>query len=123
MFVIGTTLCYNCGYAVNPARDFGPRLFTYLAGWDFVFSKTQGYYFFLVPILGPMLGGILGTIMYYLLISNHWPVENNSYTLTEIKTQSQGTPLMTEQNTVCSYLQNTVREYPRTVFANSTPNF
>lgn len=33
VFVIGTTLGFNCGYAINPARDLGPRLFTFVAGW------------------------------------------------------------------------------------------
>ena len=33
--VLGLGICfgYNCGYAVNPARDLAPRLFTALAGW------------------------------------------------------------------------------------------
>lgn len=74
VMIIGTSFCYNCGYAINPARDFGPRLFTYLAGWgNQVF--TAGNYFFIVPIVGPMLGGVFGTFIYFILISNHWPDE------------------------------------------------
>ena len=33
VFVIGTTFGFNCGYAINPARDLGPRIFTAMAGW------------------------------------------------------------------------------------------
>jgi len=33
LVAIGATYGYNCGYAVNPARDFSPRLFTFCAGW------------------------------------------------------------------------------------------
>ena len=31
--VIGMTFGFNCGYAINPARDLGPRIFTAVAGW------------------------------------------------------------------------------------------
>ena len=33
VFVIGATFGFNCGYAINPARDLGPGLFTAVAGW------------------------------------------------------------------------------------------
>jgi aquaporin-3 len=33
VFVIGATFGFNCGYAINPARDLGPRIFTAMAGW------------------------------------------------------------------------------------------
>jgi glycerol uptake facilitator protein len=49
------------GYAINPARDFGPRLFTVVAGF-----KNTGFAdgVFWVPIVGPLLGGIAGALGY-----------------------------------------------------------
>jgi MIP family channel proteins len=61
--LIGMTFGYNSGYAINPARDFGPRLFTSIAGWGKgVF--TAGNHWWWVPIVGPLLGGVLGGFLY-----------------------------------------------------------
>lgn len=47
------------GYAINPARDFGPRLFTVVAGFRNN-GLTDGSLIFWVPIVGPLLGGLIG---------------------------------------------------------------
>lgn len=51
------------GYAINPARDFGPRLMTALAGFKNN-GLTDGSGVFWVPIVAPLLGGILGQAAY-----------------------------------------------------------
>ncbi len=51
------------GYAINPARDFGPRLFTVVAGFHNN-GLTDGSGVFWVPILGPLLGGVIGAGLY-----------------------------------------------------------
>lgn len=51
------------GYAINPARDFGPRVFTALAGFQNN-GLTDGSGVFWVPIAGPLVGGLLGAALY-----------------------------------------------------------
>jgi glycerol uptake facilitator protein len=51
------------GYAINPARDFGPRLFTVAAGFRNN-GLTDGSFIFWVPILGPLVGGLVGGFVY-----------------------------------------------------------
>lgn len=78
VLVIGMTFGYNAGYAINPARDFAPRLFTYLAGWGSeVFSA--GSHWWWVPIVGPMIGGVLGGGIYDLLISRFHASEPGAF--------------------------------------------
>lgn len=61
--VIGMAFGFNSGYAVNPARDFGPRLFTWIAGWGSdVF--VAGNHWWWVPIAGPLVGALLGGVIY-----------------------------------------------------------
>jgi glycerol uptake facilitator protein len=54
---------------LNPARDFGPRLFTYFAGWgSAALPGPNGHGFFTVYILAPILGAIAGGGIYDQLI-------------------------------------------------------
>ena len=67
---IGMAFGFNAGYAINPARDFGPRLFTSLAGWGSgVFTADGGWWW--VPIVGPVVGAILGVWLYDMLVGKH----------------------------------------------------
>lgn len=62
----------NCGVPLNPARDLGPRLFTYIAGWGpEVFRAGNGWWW--VPVVAPMVGATLGTAAYQLFVGLHYP--------------------------------------------------
>ena len=51
------------GYAINPARDFGPRLFTVVAGFRNN-GLTDGNRVWWVPVVAPLVGGIAGAAVY-----------------------------------------------------------
>jgi glycerol uptake facilitator protein len=63
------------GYAINPARDFGPRLFTVIAGFRNN-GLTDGTLVFWVPIVGPILGGILGAAAWDLGVRRCLPAKD-----------------------------------------------
>jgi glycerol uptake facilitator protein len=75
---IGMSYGANAGYAINPARDFGPRLFAYFAGWGKValpgtYNNGAGFAFsnyFWIPIVGPLIGGVIGVLLYDLFIGD-----------------------------------------------------
>ncbi len=51
------------GYAINPARDFGPRLFTAVAGFRNN-GLSDGPRVWWVPVIAPLLGGLVGAAVY-----------------------------------------------------------
>jgi glycerol uptake facilitator protein len=55
------------GYAINPARDLGPRLFAVVAGFKNN-GLTDGTGIWLPPVIGPIVGGLFGAFAYDLLI-------------------------------------------------------
>jgi glycerol uptake facilitator protein len=56
------------GYAINPARDFGPRLFTLVAGFKNTGFDSHAVW---VPIVGPLVGGLAGALTYDRVIRPH----------------------------------------------------
>jgi len=72
VLAIGLSLGINAGYAINPARDLGPRLLTLCVGYGGeTFTALSSYSW--VPIIGPHLGAFVGAFFYLALIENHWP--------------------------------------------------
>src|ERR1700754_4519078 len=71
--VIGMSFGVNAGYAINPARDFGPRIFAWIQGWGKIaFPGDYGNVntYFWIPIIGPFVGAGIGAFVYDLLIRN-----------------------------------------------------
>jgi len=58
---IGASFGLNTGYAINPARDFGPRLWIAIAGGD---SFSANNFYFWIPIVAPLVGGVIGAFVY-----------------------------------------------------------
>ncbi|CBY25355.1 MIP/aquaporin family protein [Yersinia enterocolitica] len=74
--VIGGSMGPLTGFALNPARDFGPKLFAYFAGWgEVAFTGGRDIPYFLVPIFGPIVGALVGAFGYRALIGRHLPCD------------------------------------------------
>ena len=69
--LIGASLGFNSGYAINPARDFSPRAFTAVAGWGLdVFRASHGWWW--VPVVAPCVGAIAGGWLYDVCIGHRF---------------------------------------------------
>ncbi len=71
---IGMAWGTDAGYAINPARDFGPRLASFITGYDTAWRDQYGNFYFWVPIVGPLVGGLVGAALYRILVSPFLPV-------------------------------------------------
>jgi glycerol uptake facilitator protein len=61
VFSIGLSLGGPTGYAINPARDLGPRI----AHWILPIpgKGSSDWQYALVPVVGPIVGGVLGALV------------------------------------------------------------
>jgi len=65
VWVIGLALGGTTGYAINPARDLGPRIIHQLIPRK---NKKTEWGYSWVPIIGPSIGGVLAGLIYILII-------------------------------------------------------
>jgi glycerol uptake facilitator protein len=73
VMAVGISFGANAGYAINPARDFGPRIFAWIAGWGKVafpgdYVNISNYFW--VPIVGPLIGAGLASVFYDVFIQD-----------------------------------------------------
>lgn len=68
---IGFAWGTNAGYAINPARDFGPRLASFITGYGTAWRDQTGSLYFWVPIVGPVIGALIGAFLYDQLIGRY----------------------------------------------------
>lgn len=62
VFVIGLSLGGTTGYAINPARDLGPRIVHFLA--PIPGKRDSDWSYSWVPVVGPIAGGVLAAALY-----------------------------------------------------------
>jgi glycerol uptake facilitator protein len=62
---IGLSLGGPTGYAINPARDLGPRIAHAVLPIAGKRNSDWGYAW--IPIIGPIVGGVLGAVLYHVL--------------------------------------------------------
>ncbi|GAA2829435.1 MIP/aquaporin family protein [Kribbella solani] len=76
LVVVGIGMAWgtNAGYAINPARDFGPRLASLITGYGGALKDQFGELYFWVPIVAPIIGALVGAALYDLLIGRFLPI-------------------------------------------------
>ena len=85
LLVVGIGMAWgaNAGYAINPARDFGPRLLSLLTGYETAMYDQHGQLYFWLPIVAPIIGGLVGGALFKYLIEGFLPIEPESLTVSE----------------------------------------
>lgn len=76
--MIGIAFSLNCGFPDNPARDFGGRLFSLLpyGGEVFTYGNRIQNWWFWIPLLAPLVGGLLGGWLYQVAVGFHSPIDD-----------------------------------------------
>jgi glycerol uptake facilitator protein len=66
--VIGLSLGGTTGYAINPARDLGPRIAHFLL--PIPGKRDSDWSYSWIPVIGPLIGGALAAVVYNLTFTH-----------------------------------------------------
>ena len=72
---IGMAWGTDAGYAINPARDFGPRVAAFVTGYGSTMRDQYGNLYFWVPIVAPILGAVVGGALWHYLMRPFLPTD------------------------------------------------
>lgn len=77
LLVVGIGMAWgaNAGYAINPARDLGPRLLTLITGYQDALFDQNGTLYFWLPIVAPIIGALIGGALFVHLIERYLPAD------------------------------------------------
>jgi glycerol uptake facilitator protein len=77
LLVVGIGMAWgaNAGYAINPARDFGPRLASFVTGYQTAWVDQNGIVYFWLPIIAPIIGGLIGGALFKYMIEGFLPAD------------------------------------------------
>ena len=64
-------------YAINPARDLGPRIMISLCGWGAEAFSSHGWWFW-IPVVCCHLGGVVGVVVHTVVIEHQWGTESKA---------------------------------------------
>ncbi|CAM30755.1 TPA: aquaporin family protein [Streptococcus pyogenes] len=67
VMAVGSSLGATTGYAINPARDLGPRIMHALLPIPNKGDSDWSYAW--IPVLGPILGGVVGALIYQVILN------------------------------------------------------
>jgi glycerol uptake facilitator protein len=70
---IGMAWGANAGYAINPARDFGPRLASFITGYSTAWVNQDGVQYWWLPIIAPIIGGVIGGAIFRYMVEGFLP--------------------------------------------------
>lgn len=92
LLVVGIGMAWgaNAGYAINPARDFGPRLLTLITGYQDALYDQNGQLYFWLPIVAPLIGGLVGGALFKFTMERFLPTDPEPITVGEPDTATKG---------------------------------
>jgi glycerol uptake facilitator protein len=100
LLVVGIGMAWgaNAGYAINPARDFGPRFASWITGYETAMFDQNGQLYFWLPIVAPIIGGLIGGAAFKYLVERYLPAEAPEVTLEPAPSEATATEPKQQQS-------------------------